>query len=159
MISIGDRELNDLITRARLSPRRRLNLNVHQQLDSAVNRLANAVEPDSYIRPHRHPHQWEMLVALVGRFDLIVFADDGRVQERQSLGGEHGSRVIEYPANSWHTLIARQSGSVFCEIKEGPYQPTQSHDFLAGWPPENDALVPSALAWLASCRIGDRITP
>jgi cupin fold WbuC family metalloprotein len=156
MITVGPTELNDLVERARSAPRRRMNLNLHQQLDAAVNRLANAVEPDSYIRPHRHPRQWELLIALQGSFALVFFADDGTVLERQLLGGANGGKVIEYPANTWHSLIALETASVFVEIKEGPYQPTPPHDFLTGWPPENDAAVTRALGWLRTCRAGER---
>ena len=46
-----DSELFDHITeRARKSPRLRINFNFHE-LDDPANRMLNAIEPESYIRP------------------------------------------------------------------------------------------------------------
>ena len=49
-----DSELFEHITeRARKSSRLRINFNFHE-LDDPANRMLNAIEPESYIRPHCH---------------------------------------------------------------------------------------------------------
>ena len=53
---------------AQQSPRQRANCNLHPQLDDPIQRLAIAMEPGTYVRPHRHPHTWELLYPLRGRF-------------------------------------------------------------------------------------------
>ena len=45
--------LDQVVKEARASERRRMNFNFHQLADPA-NRMLNAIEPESYIRPHRH---------------------------------------------------------------------------------------------------------
>jgi cupin fold WbuC family metalloprotein len=52
--TIDRHAIDALITAARALPRRRKNFNVHPSDESKAHRLLNAVEPDSYIRPHRH---------------------------------------------------------------------------------------------------------
>lgn len=154
MITVTRQDLNALIDRARQGTRRRQNLNIHQALDDPINRLLNAVEPDSYIRPHRHPDKVETLLAVAGRFEVIFFDERGTLSTRVPLGGE-GAVLVEYPANAWHSLIALEPGSSFFEVKAGPYAPTNPEDFLAGWPLENSAGVAEALNWLRSAKPGD----
>ena len=45
--------LDQVVKETRASERRRMNFNFHQFKDPA-NRMLNAIEPESYIRPHRH---------------------------------------------------------------------------------------------------------
>jgi cupin fold WbuC family metalloprotein len=155
MIDIGQHEISALIERARTGKRLRQNLNVHQALDDPINRLLNAVEPQSYIRPHRHRDRNETLVAVSGSFDVLYFDSAGTLIDRKRLAPDR-SVLIEYPAGAWHTLVARESGSVFFELKAGPYVPTPPEDFLSGWPSEGDAEVSRALEWMRSAPVGAR---
>lgn len=151
--------LDALVQAARQSPRRRLNLNIHEALDDPINRLFNALETDTYIRPHRHPDKTETLIAVSGSFDLLVFDDDGRLAARHRLGGGgDGNLLLEYGAGTWHTLIANEPGSVFFELKAGPYQALGAADILAGWPAEQSEGVDAALQWLRSAQPGGRFT-
>ena len=46
-----------------------MNYNFHERLDDPVNRLLNALEPGTYLRPHRHlnPKKDEIFLLLRGR--------------------------------------------------------------------------------------------
>ena len=70
------------------SPRLRAPRNFHPQLSDPVQRLAVAMEPGTYVRPHRHPPTFELLLPLSGRFVVLHFADPGHVPRRVILGGE-----------------------------------------------------------------------
>lgn len=155
MIVLTRQAVAQLVEQAQKGARRRQNLNIHQNTSAAINRLLNAVEPDSYVRPHRHPDKEETLLAVAGSFELVFFDDDACVTRREMLGGA-GAVLIEYPANTWHSLIALESGSVFFEVKAGPYVALGAEDFLRGWPAENSPDVPRALRWLGSARTGDK---
>ena len=50
---INEQLLDETTARAKQSPRLRMNYNFHEELDDPVNRLLNAMEPGTYIRPHR----------------------------------------------------------------------------------------------------------
>ena len=117
---------------ARASARLRSNHNLHPTLDAPVQRLAIAMEPDTYVRPHRHMQSWELLIPLSGSFLLTVFDEAGQITERHFLGGVDGLSAIEFPADTWHTVTSLETGSVIFEVKEGPYLPVQPAD-LAAW--------------------------
>ncbi|MGK3408768.1 WbuC family cupin fold metalloprotein, partial [Escherichia coli] len=42
--------------------------------------------PGTYVRPHRHPHTFELLLPLRGRFVVLNFDDRGTVTHRAILG-------------------------------------------------------------------------
>ena len=64
--------LDELSRQAAESPRRRKNLNLHDNYQEPCQRLFNAVEPGSYVRPHRHsdPHKPECIMVVRGRMAL-----------------------------------------------------------------------------------------
>ena len=66
-------DLQEQSEQAENSPRLRAHRNFHPELSDAVQRLAIAMEPGTYIRPHRHPHTFELLLPLSGRFVVLNF--------------------------------------------------------------------------------------
>ncbi len=138
---------------AQASPRHRANLNLHPQLDDPIQRLAVAMEPDTYVRPHRHPHTWELLYPLAGRFAVLEFDEAGTLRSRALLGAD--SRLIELPAGSWHAVLSLDPGAVIFEVKHGPYQPIDTADF-APWSPAAETPQAAALmAWYATAQVGE----
>jgi cupin fold WbuC family metalloprotein len=118
------------------NPRGRLNLNLHSDDADPCQRLFNAVEPGSYVRPHRHvdPPKPECFVVVRGRFALLLFDDAGGVTERHLLAPTGPAVAADVPAGAWHTIVALESGSVFFETKPGPYAALTDKDF-APWAP------------------------
>ena len=155
--------LADLGRQAQASPRRRANLNLHERLDDPIQRLAIAMEPDTYVRPHRHPHTWELLYPLRGRFVVLHFDEAGTVVARATLGADSG--VVETPAGGWHAVLSLDPGAVIFEVKHGPYQPIDSAAY-APWSPAADSADGSAarsdiaalMAWYATAQPGQRWT-
>ena len=140
-----------LTAQAQQSPRLRANHNLHEELSDPIQRLAIAMEPDTLIVPHRHPQTWEMLLPLSGRFVVLLFDDAGTVQQRIVLGEE--SRVLEFPANTWHAVLSLDHGGVIFEVKHGPYAPINEAD-IAPWSKGLDAATLNA--WYATVRVGER---
>jgi len=158
MKQLSDAELNALTQQARLSPRRRANLNLHPTLDDPIQRLAIAMEPDTLILPHRHAHTWEMLMPLRGRFVVLHFDDTGCVVQRAVLGED--CNVQETPANTLHAVLSLDTGGVIFEVKQGPYRPFVDSDF-APWARTADDAASAArlLAFYAGAQPGDRLVP
>jgi cupin fold WbuC family metalloprotein len=152
---IGSQDLADLTAQAAQRPRRRLNINLHGDASDCVQRMVIAFEPETYIRPHRHPLQFETFVLLRGRGILMSFADDGRVEQRIQLA-EDAARVVEIPAGTWHALVSQVPGTQLVEVKPGPYLPTGEADFAAWAPPEGHADFGACLTWMKACAAGDR---
>ena len=137
---------------ARQSPRLRANSNLHTDLADPIQRLAIAMEPDTLILPHRHPHTWEVLTPLRGRFTVLVFDDSGKVIERAELGEDTG--VVEIPAGGWHAVLSRDAGAVIFEVKHGPYVPIADAD-VAAWGKGRSAAELNA--WYAVAQVGDHM--
>ncbi|HKB60479.1 MAG TPA: WbuC family cupin fold metalloprotein [Gallionellaceae bacterium] len=146
--------LDDLVRQARHSPRRRANSNLHQALSEPVQRLAIAMEPDTFVRPHRHPGTWELLSALRGRFVVLLFDAEGTVTGRTVLGEE--CKVLEFPANTWHAVLSLDAGGVIFEVKQGAYAPLTEADY-APWCDSGPGQEARLNAWYAQARVGDRL--
>jgi cupin fold WbuC family metalloprotein len=140
---ISDDQFQSLIVKAKESPRRRANMNVHKTLESSIQRLFIATEPDTYIRPHRHPEEnkAEFFTVLRGHIDLLIFDDQGQLTQRVPMTPTQNFSV-EIPPNTWHTYVCMQPGTVALEVKAGPYTPTSPDDFAPWSPPEGHDSAP-----------------
>jgi cupin fold WbuC family metalloprotein len=121
--------LDSLIAQARAHPRRRMNHNLHR-MEDPIHRLLNAMEPDSYVAPHRHlaAPRAETLACIRGRGAIVLFGDDGTMTESFLLSPNGPELIVEVPAGRWHSLVAIESGTVFFEVKAGPYAPPAAAD-------------------------------
>jgi cupin fold WbuC family metalloprotein len=133
---IDENLLNETTERAKQSPRLRMNHNFHESLDDPVNRLINAMEPGTYLRPHRHknPDKNEIFLLLRGKAALFLFDDDGNITEKMIIEPAKGTYGGEIPPDVWHTFIIPETGSVVYEIKQGPFVPL-SPENMAPWSP------------------------
>ncbi|MBU6354054.1 MAG: WbuC family cupin fold metalloprotein [Cyanobacteria bacterium REEB498] len=140
LVRLDDALLAAVSARAAASERGRINHNLHRHAD-AVQRFLNALQPGTYVRPHRHVRQspgegFECFVVLQGSIGLLVFAADGTVihsQRLQAGGPVHG---VELAEDQFHSLVALSDDAVLLELKQGPYRPTEDKDFLACFPAE-----------------------
>ncbi|MBJ6727904.1 WbuC family cupin fold metalloprotein [Geomesophilobacter sediminis] len=137
-MEIIDQELLDRLSeQARLAPRLRKNHNLHTADDSRCHRLLNAIEPDSYIRPHRHLSQDkdEAFVLLRGTLGVVTFNDEGEIMESVKLTAGRGAVAADIRHGVFHSAVSLEPGTVFFEAKAGPYQPLAPQE-LAPWAPE-----------------------
>jgi cupin fold WbuC family metalloprotein len=150
--------LTNLSAQAAASARRRKNLNLHPQLADPVQRLCNALEPGTYVRPHRHPDadRWELFVALTGAAVVLTFDDAGTVQERLVIANDGANRGVELPAGAWHTVAALATGTVLFEVKPGPYSPLSDKDFATWAPPEGAASCGRFEEWYRRAQPNER---
>lgn len=127
--------LRAVAAEAAAAERRRKNRNLHA-MEDPVHRLLNAVEPGTYIRPHRHaaPPKSETALAVAGRIGLVLFDDAGAVTGTAVLAPEGPTLGADLPEGTWHTFVALAPGSVFFEAKPGPYVAPGGAD-LAPWAP------------------------
>ena len=128
--------LDELGGQARASPRGRRNFNFHASESESCNRLLNAVEPGSYVRPHRHldPAKDETFVVVRGRFGFAAFDETGRGTHAAVLVAGSDRCLVNVPHGTYHTLVALEAGSVFFEAKGGPFVPLREAEF-APWAP------------------------
>jgi cupin fold WbuC family metalloprotein len=150
-------DLDQLSSQANASARLRKNLNVHTDLDDPVQRLFNAMQPNTYVRPHRHVGEgrWEFFQVVRGRALVLLFDDSGRVTEKSELCDKGPNIAVEIPSNTWHTLVSMQPETVLFEVKSGPYKPLTDKDFAAWAPQEGDYRCKHFLQWFHTAEIGD----
>jgi cupin fold WbuC family metalloprotein len=150
MVRLDDAALDTLLREAKASPRRRSHLLLHHGHDDQVQRLAIALRRGTYVRPHVHSAQWEMLVLLRGAADLLFFDASGKLSERHALAPDRTS-VIQIPPGQVHGAVALVDDSVVVEIKPGPYRVNEFMD----WAPEEGAADAAALVdWMSTAAIG-----
>lgn len=145
--------LDALSDTARVSPRLRKNFNLHASTDEPVQRLFNAIEPASYIAPHRHttlPAQ-ENLFVVRGRLGVLIFDDSGKITTARLLEAGGACCGLTLDANVWHSVVALEAGTVILEIKQGPFVPL-APDERAAWAPADDSeAAQHYLAKMKSC--------
>ncbi len=144
----------DLVQRkaydARRSVRQREIHAFHTGDNDPLQRMLNAIQPGSYIRPHRHldPPKSESLVLLQGMLGYVSFGDEGSWREDGMLLLEAGRGVFgcDIRPGVWHTIFALAPDTVLFEVKPGPYSPAYDKDF-ASWAPQE--YSPEAALFLA----------
>ncbi len=142
MIDIIDISLLDAVSsQAKESPRLRKNHNIHKSHEEPCNRLLNAIEPGSYIRPHCHldPAKGESIVILRGRLGVIEFNDDGTILQKTLLAPGGEAMAANVPPGVFHTFVSLEPGTVFFEAKAGPYKPITEEEFARWAPVEGSA--------------------
>ncbi len=144
---IDMRLIDSVSAQAAANPRRRKNFNFHPHESAAANRLLNAIEPDSYVQPHRHldPAKDQTLVVLRGAVGLVVFDEDGGILQHAVLRAGSSAIGVDIPHATWHTFVALEPESVIFEAKAGPYMPLAREEKASWAPAEGD---PAAVAYL-----------
>jgi len=113
----------------------------HEGDDDALQRMLNAIQPSSYIRPHRHiiPPKAESLLLLQGSLAFVAFEEDGGVQDSGLvlLDQKVETVGVDYRAGTWHTFFALAPDTVIFEVKPGPYDSATDKEFAPWAPDEN----------------------
>ena len=141
--------LDELINQSINHPRLRKNHNIHPTLTDPVQRLLNAMEPDTYVQPHRHPQddKWELFVVIKGEAIVLMFDDDGRITNRIHLNSNGPAYAVEIPTNTWHSVSSLKTGTVLFEVKRGPYEKLSDKDFAQWAPNEGDPDCMNYIKW------------
>ena len=134
---------------ARQSDRKRDIHIFHTGDKDPLQRMLNAIQPGSYITPHRHhlPPKSESIVVLQGVLAYVSFDDDGTPLESDFtlLDPRRGFYGVDIRPSIWHTIFALGPDTVVFEAKSGPYNPS-GDDGFAPWAPPEDS--PAAAKYL-----------
>ena len=142
--------LDDMAREAARSERKRVHHLLHDGHGDQVQRLVIVTQPGTYVRPHRHPEQWEILTLLRGSGELLRFDANGHIANRAGMGAQ--APVAQIPVGVWHGFWVREPGTAILEVKPGPYRPSE----FAEWAPaEGDARVADYLRQLAPHPLSD----
>jgi cupin fold WbuC family metalloprotein len=129
----------------------------HEGDPDPLQRMLNAIQPGSYVRPHRHLHppKAESIILLHGSLAYVSFSDDGLPEEEGLvlIDSSRGVYGCDIRAGVWHTIFALAPNTVLFEVKPGPYDPSVDKEF-APWSPAEH--TPAAGAFLAELEDGFR---
>lgn len=137
-VTVIDRsQVERVVQASRKSPRGRIILPFHKKDADACHRMLNALQPGSYIRPHRHlsPPKAETILVLKGSICFVIFDPEGAIVNHFTLTAGSPRIGIDVEPEAYHTLFALENDTVVFEVKNGPFSPATAGDF-AGWAPE-----------------------
>jgi cupin fold WbuC family metalloprotein len=141
---------DELIERAKRSPRLRINHNFHASMEENPHRFLNVMAKGTYVAPHRHlnPPKAESFVVLEGEVAFFIFDDAGGVVRTEVVGRD--PMGIDLAPGVWHTLTPVSEHAVCYEVKPGPYSASNDKDFATWAPREGDPGVAEYLGNLLS---------
>ena len=123
--------LDELTSKAKTSPRRRMNMDLRNGIDDQSQRMLNAIEPESVVPIHRHQKSSETVVCLRGRIVAEYYDQLERIcTEAIELTPNGQTVALNIPAGQWHTIRSLESGSVIMEMKDGKYELISDVDIL-----------------------------
>jgi cupin fold WbuC family metalloprotein len=144
-------QIEEMAIQARTLPRKRTHLLLHDGPADPVQRLMIVLQPNSYVRPHHHSQQWEMLVLQEGRGNLLVFDRSATLVDRIELSPN--ASVVQIPVGVWHGFLVLERNTAVLEIKPGPYRPNEFADWA---PEEGDAEADRFVQWATQSALGSK---
>lgn len=131
--------IDQAIAASRINPRKRMILPLHKEPEAPLHRMLNAVQPFSYIRPHRHlnPPKPETILVLRGAILSIIFNAQGEVTGTYCLEAGGTAVGLDCEPGVYHTFLALYPDTVVFETKPGPFQAENDKDFPV-WAPLAD---------------------
>lgn len=126
---INDELLDKITSEAEVSPRLRMNFNLHDSLDAKAQRLLNVLLPGTPLPIHRHKYTAETYILLRGKMSVVFYNDMGIETTRINLDTTHGNYGVQIPMGQWHTVEVVEPSAIF-EVKDGPYTPLEPEDIL-----------------------------
>lgn len=158
MKPIDNTLFNTLCSQADEVPRRRAHHLIHDSRAESVQRMLIALQPGTYLRPHRHldPPKWELLLVLKGAAAWLEFDDEGHVTDRLEAGAHKRSKGLESPEGTWHSVVCLAPDTILFECKPGPFAPVATSDFAPWAPPEGAPESADYVRWMLRANPGDR---
>lgn len=123
-------DLNKLSEQARNSNRLRMNFNLHDSPNEIVQRLFNAIEPESVIPIARHPNSNETIILVQGKLRIQIFNEKKEIVEDVILDIKNGNIGYHITKGTWHKVFSLEINTILFETREGPYVPIENENIL-----------------------------
>ena len=119
--------------------RKRIRLCAHSAPTNILHEMLIVHGKDAYVRPHKHPGKSESVHIIEGLVDVVLFADDGRIDHVINMGEYSSGNIFFYRLEEpiFHTLIIRSDILVFHETTNGPFD--REMTLFAPWAPIDTA--------------------
>jgi cupin fold WbuC family metalloprotein len=125
-----------LLALSRQSPRKRMLQKLHKSLDAPAHRMFNALQPGTYVMPHRHldPAKEETVLVMAGSMLFIRFTDDGEIADQVLLQPGTETFGVDVAPHVYHTYVPLKPDTLVFECKTGPYEAETDMD-VPDWAP------------------------
>ena len=135
VVKVDANDIEELKQKAKHNRRKRIRLCAHKGLDDSIHEMVIVHEKSCYIRPHKHINKTESFHIIEGSVDIILFDEDGQINEIIPMGDYASGRKFFYrlPPSRYHTLMIKSDVLVFHEITNGPFKPEDT--VWASWAP------------------------
>lgn len=115
---------------AKNNERLRMNYNLHNSFSDSVQRMFNAIEPNSLIPIARHPYSSETLILIQGKLRVNIYNEERNIIESVLLDLNIGNIGYHIPKGTWHKVESLEEGTIIFETREGPYTPVAEEDLM-----------------------------
>jgi cupin fold WbuC family metalloprotein len=128
--------VGNLLAMSRESPRKRMLQRLHKSLDAGTHRMFNALQPGTYVTPHRHLHpaKSETILVISGSMLFVRFTEDGDIADHTLLQPGTETFGVDVAPHVYHTYVALKPDTLIFEVKDGPYDQESDKD-IPSWAP------------------------
>lgn len=119
-MEINKHLLEELLTKAKNSERKRINYDLRTSSEDGGQRMLNALLPETIVPIHCHPMSNESVIVLEGKIDEILYNAKGIEIRRIHLNPDNGQYGYVIPPGIWHTIKVYVPTVIF-EVKDGRY--------------------------------------
>lgn len=140
MIKIECNLLDEMNQKSRSAKRGRAHFTFHRSDADTLQRMLNAMQPGTYLQPHKHenPDKREVFLVLTGKFLVVEFDENGEITNHMILDANNNQYAAEIAERTYHTVICLAPDSIAYEIKDGPYNVADDKNFAHWAPKEGD---------------------
>lgn len=126
---INDKLLDEILEKAKGSPRLRMNMDLRNSGEDKSQRMFNVLLPGTVVPIHRHRETSETTMIVRGKLFMVFYNDLGGQTERYLLDPTIGNYGVQIPKGQWHTVEVIEPSAIF-EVKDGPYAPLTPEDMM-----------------------------
>jgi cupin fold WbuC family metalloprotein len=133
-------DISNFKNQSSINFRKRIRLCAHNDQSDLLHEMLIVHQKGAYVRPHRHHCKSESTHIVEGSVDVVLFFDDGRIEQIISMGDYKSDKIFYYRIAKpiYHTLIVRSDFLVFHETTNGPFDRSTTN--FAPWAPvDSDA--------------------
>ncbi|HLF18651.1 MAG TPA: WbuC family cupin fold metalloprotein [Candidatus Omnitrophota bacterium] len=118
------------------NPRQRIRLCSHRDVEDTLHEMLIIHTKDTYVRPHKHLGKSESFHVMEGQVDVVMFGEEGVIQEIIPMGDYASDLNFYYRLNRplYHTLLIYSDFLVFHETTKGPFR--REETLFAPWAPD-----------------------
>lgn len=126
---IDDELLDEILDKAKESPRLRMNMDLRNSDEDKSQRMLNVMLPGTVVPIHRHRETSETTMIVRGKLFMVFYDDLGGQTERYLLDLTIGNYGVQIPKGQWHSVEVIEPSAIL-EVKDGPYTPLEPEDTL-----------------------------